>query len=488
MEATGTGPPSGGRVVKRAADGVQAARIGAEAEVLAAAQIPGVVTLVAVDDDRVRPSLVTARVDGIDLGRGLDLSVDEVAGVVAAVGTILADLHDLGLVHGAVMASHVLVGPDGRPVLCGFGYGGRAGDPPVDEAPLPEGCRDPARRPGDPLACSADVYALGGLLRALVAQASIVTARSGPPPGRWVGGGVARRPRRSTDRSARDALAAVAERATTADPRLRLGARSLAAAVGDAVPDARLPRRHDTDVAIEATLPPASALESLRSRAPEAASPRSGKGRSRLALAGGLVAAVTVVGVGSVMASAPGSETRPEAPATVPMAVSTVPMAVSTVPMAVSTVPMAVSTVPMTASTVPMATAPPDRACPAVTAVLSADTDADGCPEALQWNDGMLAAGDRRWAVGQAGDRVATADWSCSGRATLALLRPATGEVFVFDQWAQAGHDLVARLAGRVEGGFAIRAAELGAGCPRLAVERGDGPPLTLPGSPFRSP
>ncbi|MCA1684319.1 MAG: hypothetical protein LC708_04245, partial [Actinobacteria bacterium] len=111
---------------------------------------------------------------------------------------------------------------------------------------------------------------------------------------------------------------------------------------------------------------------------------------------------------------------------------------------------------------------------------LIADTDADGCPEALRWTDGVVEAGDRRWAVGQAGDRVAVADWSCSGRATLALLRPATGEVFVFDGWARSGHDVVAESAGRVEGGFAIRAADTGDGCPRVAVERGDGPPVTL--------
>ncbi len=476
MEANVPGPASGGRVVKRAADGAQAARIGAEAEVLTAGQIPGVVTLLAVEGDPERRCLVTARVDGIDLGRGLDLSVEEVAGVVAAVGTVLADLHDLGLVHGAVMASHVLVGPDGRPVLCGFGYGGRAGDPPVDEAPLPEGCRDPARRPGDPLACSADVYALGGLLRALVAQTAVVTARAGPTQARWLANLVTHRPRRSTDRSSRDALVAVADRATTADPRLRLGARSLAAAVGEAVPGASLPRRLDTEAPAEVAVPPASALESLRSRSPEAASAGSAKRGSRLALAGGLVAAVTVIGVGSLMAAAPGSKSRPEVPAALAPAPSAAPA------IAVPT------TTAMAVSTVPMVTAPPDRACPAVTASLSADTDADGCPEALEWNDGVLVAGDRRWAVGQAGDRVATADWSCSGRATLALLRPATGDVFVFDQWAQADHDLVARVAGRVEGGFALRAAELGAGCPRLAVERGNGPPVTLPGPPFPSP
>jgi len=123
-----------------------------------------------------------------------------------------------------------------------------------------------------------------------------------------------------------------------------------------------------------------------------------------------------------------------------------------------------------------------------VTTPLVADTDADGCPEALRWADGVLEAGDRRWAVGQAGDRVATADWSCSGRATLAVLRPATGQVFVFGAWAEPGHDLVAQVTGRVDRGFAIRPADLGDGCPRVAVERSDGAPVTLPKPSFSSP
>ena len=49
-----------------------------------------------------------------------------------------------------------------------------------------------------------------------------------------------------------------------------------------------------------------------------------------------------------------------------------------------------------------------------------------------------------RWALGQAGDQVATGDWSCRGTRTVVLLRPSTGEVFRFDAWAvgaqETGH------------------------------------------------
>jgi hypothetical protein len=145
-----------------------------------------------------------------------------------------------------------------------------------------------------------------------------------------------------------------------------------------------------------------------------------------------------------------------------------------------------VAALPAPATSRPAVTAPRNPACPTIDAALAADTDGDGCPEALRWNDGVLEAGGRRWEVGRPGDRVAAADWSCSGRATLALLRPATGEVFVFDGWAQEGRDMMGELAGRVEGGFAIRAAEVDDGCAHVAVDRADAPAVTLPGVPRR--
>jgi hypothetical protein len=493
------------RVVKRATDGAQARRILAEAELLAAARVPGVVELVGVEGDAESPCLVTRRVDGPDLGRANDLSVAEVAGVIAAVATTVADLHDLGLVHGALVAAHVLIGRDGRPVLCGFGYGGRRGARPVAEAALPDGFGDPARQPGGPLSPAADVYAIGALVRALVSQTGGEQGR-GAPPSRRVPG--VRRPRRPvtshrprrlppTDRQGVDALLAVADRATVADPRLRLGARSLAGAVGVAVPGARLPRRSDAGPAgeapaqsavgggsparsepgdVDSSSPAASALQALRRRGPQSPPPGGGTSRRRLAVIAGSVvaAAVVVVVVGRLAMGGPSGDAPPAAPGPAPEATAEAP------------VPTTVGHLD-SAGEAPRPLAPPGGVvakpgCRPMSAPLSADTDGDGCPEALRWADGVVEAGDRRWTVGQPGDLVATADWSCSGHATLALLRPATGEVFVFDGWAGPGHDLVAEPVGRVDGGFAIRTADTGDGCPRVSVERTDGPPVTFAG------
>ncbi|MST34877.1 hypothetical protein GHK86_19390, partial [Acidimicrobiaceae bacterium USS-CC1] len=47
-------------------------------------------------------------------------------GLGAATATVLGDLHDLGIAHTAPTADHVLVDPDGRPVLCSFGRATRA--------------------------------------------------------------------------------------------------------------------------------------------------------------------------------------------------------------------------------------------------------------------------------------------------------------------------------------------------------------------------
>ncbi|MGI9079570.1 MAG: hypothetical protein ACR2GF_01885, partial [Acidimicrobiales bacterium] len=270
-----------------------------------------------------------------------------------------------------------------------------------------------------------------------------------------------------------------------------------AGAVGVAVPSARLPRRFDAVPAgaaparsparggpparsepgnVDSSSPAASALQALRRRGPQSPPPGGGTSRRRLAVIAGSVvaAAVVVVVVGRLAMGAPSG---------VAPSVAAGPGPEST---AEATVPTTVGHLD-SASEAPRPLAPPagvvaKPGCQPVSALLSADTDGDGCPEALRWGDGVVEAGDRRWTVGQPGDLVATADWSCSGHATLALLRPATGEVFVFDGWAGPGHDLVAEPVGRVDGGFAIRTADTGDGCPRVSVERTDAPPVTFPG------
>src|SRR5947199_6055271 len=79
--------------------------------------------------------------------------------------------------------------------------------------------------------------------------------------------------------------------------------------------------------------------------------------------------------------------------------------------------------------------AAPERLCPALTAPVHADVDGDGCDEEVSFTDGVLTAGSVRLRVGVPGDQVALGRWTC-GPAAVALLRPATGEVFRFDGWA----------------------------------------------------
>src|SRR3546814_4848627 len=40
---------------------------------------------------------------------------------MASVSSTVADLHDLGIVHGRLGPSHILIGPNGRPIISGFG-------------------------------------------------------------------------------------------------------------------------------------------------------------------------------------------------------------------------------------------------------------------------------------------------------------------------------------------------------------------------------
>src|SRR6266508_506554 len=112
-----------------------------EADRLRQAAHPGVVTLVEhrVTSDRAEIHTLFAG-DPIEHWRG---TVPRAAGLVAAVAATLADLHDLGLVHGRLDETHILLAADGRPRLCGMSQ------PPADSAP------------------SDDVEALGELLASL---------------------------------------------------------------------------------------------------------------------------------------------------------------------------------------------------------------------------------------------------------------------------------------------------------------------------------
>ena len=364
-----------------------------------AARHPGVIELVGVEGTPDRPILVTAPVDGPSLAAFGPLAAEELAGLTAALASTLADLHDLGIVHGSVDADHVLVGDDGRPVLCGFDKAGHAGEvPPGAVAEL-----DPA----------GDVAGLGHVLRRFAM-------------------GVDARP-----------LRRLADEATAEDTTARPSARALAAELATALPGTRLPMRPSDERSVEPDPRPGT----LERRRP---AEKAGTDRRRLRPA-------VVIGAGVAVVAAVAMLVLSRTPAGPQPAIVAPPF----------TLPPAVSTTVATTSTRPAAR----QDCAEVSSVLLADVDGDGCLDALRYADGVVEAAGRRWSVGQAGDVAATGDWSCRGVRTLALLRPSTGEVFPLAGW---DGEVTARAAARVEGGQALRAADVDRdGCHELVVERG---------------
>jgi hypothetical protein len=110
----------------------------------------------------------------------------------------------------------------------------------------------------------------------------------------------------------------------------------------------------------------------------------------------------------------------------------------------------------------------------------AADVDGDGCPEPLIVHGSTVDAGVAQWSLGEPGDLVAVGDWDCDGNASAALLRPATGDVFVFSAWAELDEPVTVRSSQRVAGGVGIRAAAGEQGCDLLLVDRAAGGAATV--------
>ena len=61
-----------------------------------------------------------------------------------------------------------------------------------------------------------------------------------------------------------------------------------------------------------------------------------------------------------------------------------------------------------------------------------------------------VRSGGHRWSVGAPGDLVAVGDWDCDGTTTPALVRPSTGRLHVFAEWAVDGAESVAAVGADV--------------------------------------
>ena len=422
----------------------EAARLRREADLLEVAAHPGLVELLSFEEVP-EARLTTARVgEGQSLAASELTHADEVAGVVAPLATTVADLHALGIVHGALAPEHVLLDEDGRPVLCSLGYGGLAGERPATGPDVPPAFVDPAAPEDAGLDASADVHAIGALLAHLLNHVE----------------GQARR-------GATDALLRLARAATAPERASRPSARELADEIHAAVPGARLPSGSND----RPSVPRPDPLEARRRQRPLEGWRRSQLdgpslrrdhrhrrlGRRPLLLAGILV---VVAGVGAAVVGRTSQPSEPEATRVQPSTASPA--------LADSRPPPSPPSADHRASARPAVPA----GCPLLNVALTADVDGDGCAEPLRYADGVIEAGTLRWSVGQAGDVAVTGDWSCAGNHSLALLRPTTGEVFAFNEWATTDRDVHARLVAQVPGGRSLRPADLdGDGCHELVVE-----------------
>lgn len=386
-------------VVVRLASGPDAAHLRATAERLAAAAHPGVVEVVrsAGTDEHWELHLVHA-------GRPIDLvgplSVEQIAGAAAAVAGTLADLHAMGIVHGNIDVSHVLIGPHGRPVLCGFG------PTAASEVASPED----------------DVAAVGALIVTLLgndAELEAIPARS------WQ----RRRPKAGW---ARRSLHLVANRACADPASRRPTARRLAAAIAEAVPTA-------------VVTTPAAAAPEEPTTAEDAEPVRAVPAPARLSALLFAVLGVLALGLGALRVGGAAVGTSSSTSVTTPL----------------------VTTPLVTSSTTTTVEKPISAPC------TSAPVTPPGCDEEISVDGTIVTVGTRRYEVGQDGDLVVVGDWDGDGARTPALLRPATGEVFVFQEWATNGEVATGAVA-RVGDASDLR-AEQRPGGDLLLVRRADG-------------
>ncbi|MDH3755091.1 MAG: hypothetical protein OEU32_14570 [Acidimicrobiia bacterium] len=444
------------RAVRRAT-GPGAARLRTEIELLRRCASPSVVSIAEVDDDGTSVSIEFDYISDRTLATWPVPEVADAAQLIAPIAEAVTEIHGCGVVHGNLSADHVLIGTDRRPVLCGFGRAATVAD-------------------ADPVV---DTAALGRTLVALLDRVDN-SRQAGPWGTRLLRGG------RRAERSLRD----LAQRATSGAIDARSFADEAAAIATSAGPATRRlhesgdsddertgPSSPSVDDPPDSTVPPTRVWRTRPTRVH--ANERDPVSRWLI-----VAVAVTIVATVSGFAAArSGGADRSTDPVTVGPIVDRVdnpsPQAGAATTSTDVRAPAegereseptaARSDVVPTAET----TAPPASGEVEVCA-FDVDTTADGCADRVSIADGVVTVNDRRYAVGVAGDRLAVGDWDCDGLATVAVVRPSSGEIFIFDAWAQRG-ELRAPLVAHLTRPAAPVAIELGDGCHDLAVDHEDG-------------
>jgi eukaryotic-like serine/threonine-protein kinase len=443
--------------VKAATTPGEIAALAHEAERLALASHPGVVALVEHRETDDGAELIT-RFAGEPLDRWRGTLV-RLAGLGAAIAATLADLHEMGIVHGRLDATHVLLAGDGRPRLCGLSHAGEA-------------------KPAD------DVAALGALLAKLLTQTR-------PAPRH---GGIAWR---RGPHAERRAVEQVLDHARDPVPSRRLSARGFATALLAAMPGAELPPSGGhMSPAWRPAAAPETGNDDTVVHHPAAADDAT---LSRRELFDDFFGDQTAADLDDLFADRPWTTRshasprrarppRPEPePARAGRRLGVLAAAAGALALggwwATSRQPHDAAATQDSASqsaVPPPCPAPPTTAdgAGAAATVSEIDVDGDGCPEPVLVDAGVVQVADSRWAVGHPDDELALGDWDCDGTVTPALYRPATGDVFVFPTWAGPGEPLTVDAVTQVSGGHALTTASDGAGAGRCdvpVVELADG-------------
>jgi hypothetical protein len=356
------------------------------------------------DGDNV--TLVPGAVEGSPLGE-IAVSHAEAAGILVVVATTIADLHDIGVAHGALDLDHVVVGQDGRPVLIGF-----------DRATFLEG--NPRDWPTSPPA-RADVDALGRLAEALGATPAVSTLAPGRH--RWRGG----------RRGAAGAATALGEPAR-GPSRSPTTARAFADWSAAGCPGAHLPGRH----------PPSPVEPDGWLAAGPLVVPIPDGSRRLLRWGGALLVACTLVLLTrNLLERDRGRPARSRA--------QTAPVASPTPP----------PNRPGAAPTLPTS---PHPAVPV------------SGPVAL--DNGLFTNSGVAYAVGRPGDVVAAGRFTCAG-VVLAVLRPATSQLWYMPAWPTAGHPVTGTFIEVVPGGRSLTVRPAGT-CDALLIGRFNAPAIDL--------
>lgn len=450
-------------------------RLRDEAETLAELDHPNIIRIFDVVEDADGLAIVMQYAAGGTLAQVLAergrVSAAATVAVLATIADALASAHRRGVLHRDIKPANILFTADGNPLLSDFGVARRAAATPRTDAGAlgPATCEylDPAVADGATFDERSDCYALGVVAYEMLAGRRPFTGDTALAAVRAADRGDAT-PLRQLAPEVPQGLAEVVHAAIARDPSRRpAGAAELATALRaplHAAPQPTTPRfplatpgrpavaEGDRDGAYPAEgrrEDPPTRIFGPRPPLRPAAVPQRSTDWRRVAAVAALLLIVPPAVAALVFRNGGAAVAEPAAVAPAPVLITEDPL--------------------------PLCDGVEIPAATAAATVLTGDLHGDGCVSWVRYRDGRLEvprADDEplRFALGEAGDQVLLGDWDCNGSHTAGLYRPATGEIFHFNAWADAGTPLTSSPgeSSGVRGGTA-RVVVDGA-CERIAV------------------